>query len=78
VVAELGYGTTGLTVGQRVFGVTDWCRNGTLANSWQWRRETLRRLSDVSPHYGCSASDFRSHGMAGLFTTGTPLPGRPS
>lgn len=30
-VAELGYGTTGVTVGQRVFGVTDWARNGTLA-----------------------------------------------
>ncbi|OBF46914.1 NADP-dependent oxidoreductase [Mycolicibacterium monacense] len=31
VIAELGYGTTGLTVGQRVFGVTDWARDGTLA-----------------------------------------------
>ena len=31
VVAELGYGTTGLTVGQRVFGMTDWTRNGSLA-----------------------------------------------
>ena len=31
VVSELGYGTTGLTVGQRVFGLTDWARNGTLA-----------------------------------------------
>jgi NADPH:quinone reductase-like Zn-dependent oxidoreductase len=31
VVAELGYGTTGLTVGQRVFGLTDWARNGSLA-----------------------------------------------
>ncbi|HAM00625.1 MAG TPA: NADPH:quinone reductase [Acidimicrobiaceae bacterium] len=31
VVAELGPGTTGLTVGQRVFGLTDWFRNGTLA-----------------------------------------------
>jgi NADPH:quinone reductase-like Zn-dependent oxidoreductase len=31
VVDELGYGTTGLHVGQRVFGITDWCRNGTLA-----------------------------------------------
>lgn len=30
-VAELGYGTTGLSVGQRVFGLTDWARNGTLA-----------------------------------------------
>jgi NADPH:quinone reductase-like Zn-dependent oxidoreductase len=31
VVAALGYGTTGLTVGQRVFGPTDWTRNGSLA-----------------------------------------------
>jgi NADPH:quinone reductase-like Zn-dependent oxidoreductase len=31
VVAELGYGTTGLTVGQRVFGLADWRRDGTLA-----------------------------------------------
>ena len=31
VVAEPGYGTTGLTVGQRVFGLADWSRNGTLA-----------------------------------------------
>jgi NADPH:quinone reductase-like Zn-dependent oxidoreductase len=31
VVVELGYGTTGLTVGQRVFGLTDWTRDGTLA-----------------------------------------------
>ncbi|GAA0476398.1 NADPH:quinone reductase [Paractinoplanes deccanensis] len=30
-VAELGPGSTGLTVGQRVFGLTDWARNGTLA-----------------------------------------------
>ena len=31
MVVELGYGTTGLTVGQQVFGLTDWARNGTLA-----------------------------------------------
>ena len=30
-VVELGYGTTGLTVGQRVFGLADWARNGSLA-----------------------------------------------
>jgi NADPH:quinone reductase-like Zn-dependent oxidoreductase len=30
-VVELGYGTTGLTIGQRVFGLIDWCRNGSLA-----------------------------------------------
>jgi NADPH:quinone reductase-like Zn-dependent oxidoreductase len=31
VVTELGYGTTGLTVGQRVFGMADWTRDGSLA-----------------------------------------------
>ena len=31
VVTGLGYGTTGLSVGQRVFGLTDWSRDGTLA-----------------------------------------------
>ena len=31
VVVELGYGTTRLSVGQRVFGLTDWTRNGSLA-----------------------------------------------
>lgn len=31
IVTALGYGTTGLSVGQRVFGLTDWTRDGTLA-----------------------------------------------
>ena len=31
VVTTLGYGTTGLSVGQRVFGLADWHRDGTLA-----------------------------------------------
>jgi NADPH:quinone reductase-like Zn-dependent oxidoreductase len=31
VVSALSYGTTGLSVGQRVFGLTDWTRDGTLA-----------------------------------------------
>src|SRR6186713_2069753 len=31
VVSALGYGTTGLSVGQRVFGLADWYRDGTLA-----------------------------------------------
>src|SRR6187431_1656540 len=31
VVTAIGYGTTGLSIGQRVFGLTDWYRDGTLA-----------------------------------------------
>ena len=31
VVVELGFGTTGLTIGQRVFGLADWARDGSLA-----------------------------------------------
>src|SRR4051794_29187944 len=31
VVTAVGYGTTGLTIVQRVFGLADWYRDGTLA-----------------------------------------------
>src|ERR1044072_807225 len=31
IVPALGYGTTGLSIGQRVIGLTDWYRDGTLA-----------------------------------------------
>jgi NADPH:quinone reductase-like Zn-dependent oxidoreductase len=31
IVTALSYGTAGLSVGQRVFGLTDWVRDGTLA-----------------------------------------------
>src|ERR1043166_3443369 len=31
VVTAIGYGTTGLSIGQRVFGLTDWYCDGTLA-----------------------------------------------
>ena len=31
VVTAVGYGTRGLSLGQRVFGLTDWYRDGTLA-----------------------------------------------
>ncbi|HKS82522.1 MAG TPA: NADP-dependent oxidoreductase [Candidatus Acidoferrales bacterium] len=31
VVTAIGYGTTGFSVGQRVLGLTDWYRDGTLA-----------------------------------------------
>src|SRR4051795_767805 len=31
VVTAFGYGTTGVSLGQRVFGLADWHRDGTLA-----------------------------------------------
>jgi NADPH:quinone reductase-like Zn-dependent oxidoreductase len=50
VVAELGYGTTGLTVGQRVFGLTDWTRNGTLAEYVAVEARNLAPLSADVDH----------------------------
>jgi NADPH:quinone reductase-like Zn-dependent oxidoreductase len=50
VVAELGYGTTGLTVGQRVFGLTDWTRNGTLADYVAVEARNLAPLSADIDH----------------------------
>jgi NADPH:quinone reductase-like Zn-dependent oxidoreductase len=50
VVAELGYGTTGLTVGQRVFGLADWTRNGTLAEYVAVEARNLAPLSAGIDH----------------------------
>jgi len=50
VVSELGYGTTGLIVGQRVLGFTDWCRNGTLAEFVAVEARNLAPLSDGIDH----------------------------
>jgi NADPH:quinone reductase-like Zn-dependent oxidoreductase len=47
VVVELGYGTTGLTVGQRVFGLTDWARNGSLA---EYIAVEARNLAPLPAH----------------------------
>jgi NADPH:quinone reductase-like Zn-dependent oxidoreductase len=46
VVTELGYGTTGLSVGQRVFGLTDWYRDGTLADYIAVEARNLALLPD--------------------------------
>ena len=56
VVVELGYGTTGLTVGQRVFGLTDWRRNGSLAEYAAVEARNLAPLSaDVDHVTGAAA-----------------------
>jgi NADPH:quinone reductase-like Zn-dependent oxidoreductase len=46
VVIALGYGTTGLSVGQRVFGLADWYRNGTLAEYVAIEARNLALLPD--------------------------------
>jgi NADPH:quinone reductase-like Zn-dependent oxidoreductase len=46
VVTALGYGTTGLSVGQRVFGLTDWYRDGTLAQYVAVEARNLAPLPD--------------------------------
>lgn len=46
VVTALGYGTTGLSVGQRVFGLSDWHRDGTLA---EYVAIEARNLAPLSP-----------------------------
>jgi len=46
VVTALGYGTTGLSVGQRVFGLQDWYRNGALAEYVAIEARNLAVLPD--------------------------------
>src|SRR5262249_44182066 len=46
VVNALGYGTTGLSVGQRVFGLADWHRDGTLAEDVAIEARNLAPLPD--------------------------------
>ena len=46
VVTALGYGTTGLAVGQRVFGLADWYRDGTLAKTIAIEARNLAPLPD--------------------------------
>jgi NADPH:quinone reductase-like Zn-dependent oxidoreductase len=46
VVTALGYGTTGLSVGERVFGLTDWYRDGTLAEYAAVEARNLAPLPD--------------------------------
>src|SRR5512141_1617183 len=55
VVTALGYGTTGLSVGQRVFGLSDWYRDGTLAEYAAVKARNLAPLpGDVDFTVGAS------------------------
>jgi NADPH:quinone reductase-like Zn-dependent oxidoreductase len=71
VVSALGYGTTGLSVGQRVFGLTDWNRDGTLAESVAVEARNLAPLpGDVDFTVGASLTMPGLTAWQGLFEHG--------
>jgi NADPH:quinone reductase-like Zn-dependent oxidoreductase len=71
VVTELGYGTTGLSVGQRVFGITDWHRDGTLAEYVAVEARNLAPLpGDVDFTTGASLPISGLTAWQGLFDHG--------
>jgi len=71
VVASLGYGTTGLSVGQRVFGLADWHRDGTLAEYVAIEARNLAPLpGDVDFTVGASLPISGLTAWQGLFQHG--------
>jgi NADPH:quinone reductase-like Zn-dependent oxidoreductase len=71
VVSAVGYGTTGLSVGQRVFGLTDWTRDGTLAEYAAVEARNLAPLpGDVDFTVGASLPISGLTAWQGLFVHG--------
>jgi len=71
VVSALGYGTTGLSVGRRVFGLTDWTRDGTLAEYAAVEARNLAGLpGDVDFTVGASLPISGLTAWQGLFQHG--------
>ncbi|MFJ4632214.1 NADP-dependent oxidoreductase [Streptomyces sp. NPDC088847] len=70
-VSALGYGTTGLSVGQRVFGLADWHRDGTLAEYVAIEARNLAPLpGDVDFTAGASLPISGLTAWQGLFQHG--------
>jgi NADPH:quinone reductase-like Zn-dependent oxidoreductase len=71
VVTALGYGTTGLSIGQRVFGLADWHRDGTLAEYVAIEARNLAPLpGDVDFAVGASLPISGLTAWQGLFQHG--------
>ncbi|AEH85148.1 NADP-dependent oxidoreductase [Mesorhizobium opportunistum] len=71
VVTALGYGTTGLSIGQRVFGLADWHRDGTLAEYVAMEARNLAPLpGDVDFTVGASLPISGLTAWQGLFQHG--------
>ena len=77
VVTSLGYGTTGLSIGQRVFGLLDWYRDGTLAEYAAGEARNLAPLpGDVDFTVGASLPISGLTAWQGLFDHGRLRPGQ--
>ena len=77
VVSALGYGTTGLSVGQRVFGLADWHRDGTLAEYVAVEARNLAPLpDDVDFTVGASLPISGLTAWQGLFQHARLRPGQ--
>lgn len=71
VVTALGYGTRGLSIGQRVFGLADWTRDGTLAEYAAVEARNLAPLpGDVEFTVGASLPISGLTAWQGLFVHG--------
>jgi len=71
VVSALGYGTTGVSVGQRVLGLADWHRDGTLAEYVAIEARNLAPLpGDVDFTVGASLPISGLTAWQGLFDHG--------
>ena len=71
VVTALGYGATGLSIGQRVFGLADWHRDGTLAEYVAMEARNLAPLpGDVDFTVGASLPISGLTAWQGLFQHG--------
>jgi NADPH:quinone reductase-like Zn-dependent oxidoreductase len=71
VVTALGYGTTGFSMGQRVFGLADWHRDGTLAEYVAIEARNLAPLpGDVDFTVGASLPISGLTAWQGLFQHG--------
>jgi NADPH:quinone reductase-like Zn-dependent oxidoreductase len=71
VVTALGYGTTGVSVGQRVLGLADWYRDGTLAEYVAIEARNLAPLpGDVAFSVGASLPISGLTAWQGLFDHG--------
>src|SRR5258705_2111645 len=71
LVTALGYGTTGVSVGQRVFGLADWHRDGTLAEYVAIEARNLAPLpGDVDFTVGASLPISGLTAWQGLFEHG--------